>query len=362
MKFSALILFIFFTNIYPQQAVDYFPQQLGYKWNYRISILDSNNNIIPEMTLYRIDSSAFLDEYNGMEAYHILSKLGTQETVQFLPYTDTNYVHLTGSNGYEYYKITEIEFLLSVIDSSTLNNIIPFLGLYESLSGWHLNYRFAQNLNSQYPIANYDTTVAIDTIEIPLRFIKNGKRLQDENVESEIGTFLCKKFLITSSLNYLIIPPPPFPPIPIPFITLRDTVWIAPGNWIVKDVIPSTNIDFTFLNLGEYTIPGLKREITSPITGIEENTEERFSFNLEQNYPNPFNPSTNIKFRILNFGLVSLKVYDVLGVEVATLINEEKPAGVYEITFNASKLASGVYFYKLTTSEFQETKQMLLLK
>jgi mannose/cellobiose epimerase-like protein (N-acyl-D-glucosamine 2-epimerase family) len=90
-------------------------------------------------------------------------------------------------------------------------------------------------------------------------------------------------------------------------------------------------------------------------------------FELMQNYPNPFNPSTKIRFQISDFGFVSLKVYDVLGNEVAILVNEEKPAGRYEIEFNVAQVsrperASGVYFYQLRTGEFAETKKMVLLR
>lgn len=85
-------------------------------------------------------------------------------------------------------------------------------------------------------------------------------------------------------------------------------------------------------------------------------------FSLAQNYPNPFNPATNIGFRIADFGFVSLKVYDLLGREVATLVNEEKPAGSYEVTFDASQLSSGVYLYRLNSGSFIETKKMTILK
>lgn len=86
------------------------------------------------------------------------------------------------------------------------------------------------------------------------------------------------------------------------------------------------------------------------------------NYSLSNNYPNPFNPSTKIEFRIVEPGLVAIKVYDVLGNEVANLVNEEKPAGSYKISFNASNLPSGVYYYKLTSGSFVETKKMVLLK
>ena len=86
------------------------------------------------------------------------------------------------------------------------------------------------------------------------------------------------------------------------------------------------------------------------------------SYNLAQNYPNPFNPSTIISWQSPVSSRQTLKVYDLLGNEVATLVDEYREAGRYEVEFNASGLASGIYFYKLQSGSFVETKKMLLLK
>ncbi len=94
----------------------------------------------------------------------------------------------------------------------------------------------------------------------------------------------------------------------------------------------------------------------------------RFEFNLGQNYPNPFNPATLINYSVPQKSLVTIKVYDIIGREVASLVNEEKAAGNYTVQFNASNLASGVYFYRMKASvsiggaAFAETKKLLLLK
>jgi hypothetical protein len=92
-------------------------------------------------------------------------------------------------------------------------------------------------------------------------------------------------------------------------------------------------------------------------------------FLLSQNYPNPFNPSTSIQYAVSSLPtgqagrqFVSLKVYDVLGNEIATLVNEELPAGEYEVEFDGSKLPSGIYFYQLKAGNFIETKKMILLR
>ena len=98
-------------------------------------------------------------------------------------------------------------------------------------------------------------------------------------------------------------------------------------------------------------------------TGVE---EDHFSnpidFELFQNYPNPFNPSTKIRWQVPVGSWQTLKIYDVLGNEVATLVDEYKPAGTYELEWDASDLPSGIYFYQLKAGSFVETKKMILLK
>jgi hypothetical protein len=105
-----------------------------------------------------------------------------------------------------------------------------------------------------------------------------------------------------------------------------------------------------------------------PLTDVEyEGNHFVSDFRLEQNYPNPFNPSTRIKYAIGNRQFVTLKVYDIIGNEIATLVNEELSAGVYEVTFDSHSgevrnLTSGIYFYQLKTGSFIQTKKMILLK
>ena len=105
--------------------------------------------------------------------------------------------------------------------------------------------------------------------------------------------------------------------------------------------------------------------LINQVTGIGEEQGSLLSpnsYNLAQNYPNPFNPTTIINFSIPKTSLVTIKVYDVLGNEVATLVNEEKVQGVYSVTFDASRLASGVYYYQLHAGEYVQTKKMILIK
>ncbi|MEO8231693.1 MAG: T9SS type A sorting domain-containing protein [Ignavibacteriota bacterium] len=101
----------------------------------------------------------------------------------------------------------------------------------------------------------------------------------------------------------------------------------------------------------------------SSSTGIEElNRITPNSYEVFQNYPNPFNPETKIRFKVAGTEFISLKIFDVLGNEISTLVNEEKPAGTYEVNFDGKGLSSGMYFYTLTAGNFIETKKMILMK
>lgn len=103
-------------------------------------------------------------------------------------------------------------------------------------------------------------------------------------------------------------------------------------------------------------------DTTFTIVSVDDEFETPNSFYLAQNYPNPFNPTTTIRFQVVDFGFVSIRVCDILGKEIETLVNEEKSKGAYEINFDGSDLASGTYFYQIKTENYIETKKMQLIK
>jgi hypothetical protein len=105
-----------------------------------------------------------------------------------------------------------------------------------------------------------------------------------------------------------------------------------------------------------------RRDISDIFSSNEENSDILKQFSISQNYPNPFNPSTSIQYAIPIRQYVTLKIYDVLGTEIETLVNEEKPAGSYEVEFDGSNLGSGIYFCELRVGENLSIKKMLLLK
>jgi hypothetical protein len=111
---------------------------------------------------------------------------------------------------------------------------------------------------------------------------------------------------------------------------------------------------------------GVILKLDPALVGIEKDIPPTAEFILYQNYPNPFNPSTKIRFQISDLGFVSLTVYDVLGCKAATLVDEYKPAGEYEVEFSPESSikhqASGIYFYRLNAGGIIQTKKMIYLK
>jgi photosystem II stability/assembly factor-like uncharacterized protein len=139
-------------------------------------------------------------------------------------------------------------------------------------------------------------------------------------------------------------------------------------NWQLQSTPVSTNLQSVFFlnpNIG-YTV-GSNGVILKTTTGgltsfhtISNSIPNKFS--LSQNYPNPFNPTTNIEFSIPKSGHINLIIYDATGREVATLVNEELTPGTYKADWNASAFPSGVYFYKLSSADYTETKKMIIVK
>lgn len=138
------------------------------------------------------------------------------------------------------------------------------------------------------------------------------------------------------------------------------------NNWIEQST--KTNDDLAgisfYNNLIGYSVGKNGTILYTSNGGITSIDEENVisSYNLFQNYPNPFNPYTTIKFSVPNASLISLKIYDILGREITTLVNEEKHAGNYTVNFDGNNLSSGIYFYRIKAGSFIQAKKMILTK
>jgi hypothetical protein len=144
--------------------------------------------------------------------------------------------------------------------------------------------------------------------------------------------------------------------------TDNGNTWTEINTGLTDNFIKSLAINSSGYIFAGTLTKGVFRSINSTITFADNSITTLSTFSLAQNYPNPFNPATTIKYQIPELSFVTLKVYDVLGGEIATLVNEEKPAGGYEVEFNKTELPSGIYFYRLQADNYIETRKMVLMK
>jgi len=354
-KFLTLLLIMSSVICYSQNASNYFPSSTGYKWYYKNTPLDSLNNPVPGTATYQVDSFAAVTNHQGLVASKILSKTGLSSINQISPYLDTNYFNFQSTNAWYYLNILSLIGSIPIIDS------IAFVNFLRSFEAWYNTYRFSQSVNTNYTIFSKDTTLNADTLSLPLRIASTGRRLNDQNVSTVNGNYTAKKFLMTFTISYGVLPPFIY----IPIVTQPDTIYFAESVWKIKEVRPSVNIDLTSVGFPvAFTIPGTLTELTQAPSGITNYSNSiSGSYQLDQNFPNPFNPVTRIRYSIPeNSSNVRLVIYDQLGNEIRTLVNKKQNAGNYEAEFNGSGLASGVYYYKLVSKNFSDIKSMILLK
>jgi hypothetical protein len=212
------------------------------------------------------------------------------------------------------------------------------------------------------PVGTYEIIIDFEVINIS----------DEEQIVFEVRTVNELPLNWTSSLCFgetcfaswvdSIATSPPFPEPPLPAgDTLKTSIHVFTDT-------ANLNIGTTFVQIqvGTFSNPNDRFTIDFVITNdpsVDVNEDEvPNGYFLSQNFPNPFNPSTRIQYGVKEGGFVTLKIYNVLGNEVAALVNEYKPAGVYEKYFDASGLSSGVYFYRLSVNGNVQTRKMILEK
>ncbi len=252
-------------------------------------------------------------------------------------------------------------------------------------------YRFQLSIDSNFTSLEYDDWVGTTSYWVgglQLGFVKYYWRVQANNGGNISSFSEVRSFTTGIDVPTLISPPdssvnvptnPTFEWTPVNgavSYTLQISTFGSFINYVVNQSgITSTSYSVVGLEENKKLFwrvrgatsnyEGLFSKVFNFTTGSSSSVNENenlYTYNLEQNYPNPFNPTTVIKYQLANPGFVTISVYNMLGMEIAKLVNEEKSAGEYEVEFDASNLSSGIYFYRLQAGSFVETKKMLLLK
>ena len=255
--------------------------------------------------------------------------------------------------------INDIEFIFEIGDILVGDSIIQFIEIPDTLA-----YNSANELNQHTRTNNFTLTP-----ETNFYFSNIYHVVQKSNPDTAITTLDAVNFkaeLINALTDQVV---GTFDNITYNKNNLEkyanidyevDCSGITAGEYYLRLVTNvNCNASYTLANIYNDNITLAKKNFNKVnFSGSEIPT----TYDLAQNFPNPFNPSTTIRYQIPQDGIVTLKIYDILGSEVATLVNEEKVAGKYEVNFNASSLASGVYIYKIQSISFVNSKKMILLK
>jgi len=240
------------------------------------------------------------------------------------------------------------------------NVISIFSDVYNDIPGTNLNPNWGQATAVSFLLIQGDTTMKYTNLNY--QGIELGS---NQNLTAAGMQYLHLDFWNASSTDlgvYLISPGP---------VETRVAL-VPPGvseTWVSVNIpltqfapVDLTNVfQFKFDGNGTVYLDNIFFSTTISSVNELDNTIP-FDFTLEQNYPNPFNPATNIRFSLPESNQVTLKVYDLLGQEVATLVNQFMNAGTFEISFDASSLPSGVYTYSIMAGNFQSVKKMMLIK
>ncbi len=168
-----------------QPAENYFPSSTGFRWNYKITPLNSLGNTIDSLSVNKTNTFASVETYRGKISKIVISEI------------DTNFFHLESTNGWRYIKS------FGNLDSLPLFDTLGIIRLLNSFEGWHPYYRFGSSTATAYTITFRDTTIVINGTSYPLRFKIAGKRFPDQTISVTAGNFNCKKFSINYSLNLL---------------------------------------------------------------------------------------------------------------------------------------------------------------
>jgi hypothetical protein len=305
-----------------------------------------------DSTIGVIDVNGIFRGRNVGATYVIASYEGLKDSVM---------VTVNVGNGF-----AEIDSLQSLngwnVSLSNVDTTNTRVSISDSLSslGTHslrIDYKFTFNgspsfvyLNRDIPLSGVPDSLWIDLKADALAHVMiytitdaTGKQYTlTSNIASDSSQFTSLKARVSSYSSAIVFP-----------VTLNQVGVLLGGG---------TRRTNGITYAGTIYVDNLRVSYPARVTGIQEINRQPSSFMLYQNYPNPFNPSTRIQYSVASSRIVLLKVYDVLGRDVATLVNERKSPGTYEVNFDGSKLPSGIYFYRLQAGNFVETKKLVLLK
>ena len=324
-------------------------------------LYDINNSPLPDNNIFKIAVDSCNTYYLGIPNYGIWVK--NNENWSYFNYQnsfngieDFNFIYVDSKNfvwvGTDYYGLYVYDGInwYKKIDNYYNGKRCYIMGLTENSSGF--KYATVQTEDGKHFIAKEDnsifTFIELNDSTHPFEFFAYNSIIADKKDNLYIGT--SNGMFMFNQINFTVF---------------DSTNFNLPANYFVSGFVDINNNKlFGIENFNQHKAFGLLiyNEDGVDISKNEKVEQVNWEYFLSQNYPNPFNPSTTIIYQIPKGCDVLLKIYDVLGREVSTLVNEYKAVGKYTVNFNASDFTSGVYFYRLVAGEYATVKKLMLLK
>jgi hypothetical protein len=333
-----IIVCLISTSALFSQASNYFPNSIGTTWTYDAVMLGAGDTVMPGSEYREVDSIASFSAVDGKDAYMIQSRLESG-----VP-SGSSYFAFEGANALAY-----LPSLPPPLD--TMIDAPP--------PQWLTSFKFNSTPVIPWTIFDWDTTITLDTITFPIAIRISGERVGlNDIVDVPAGSFTAARFNIIEQIGTKVFN------IFVPLFSMVDTFWIVQKTWIVKHSRSAVSVEVpTGTDTISLSIPGVRRELIAfnPNVVNEEDVLPQ-GVRLFQNYPNPFNPSTVMSYQLPVNSWVTIKIYNTLGEEVATLVDGHQVSGYRFAEWNASGMSSGIYHVRMTAGNFSDVRKIVLLK
>lgn len=351
-------IYVFAKLLYQPITEVTFWNFIGFEWYAELPLYVLVDSVVGTNTTFssgvNIDTSFWSYQIPGAQGNisSLLKGIGTPMVIDVSYISDIDSINVIID---QYHQIYHPEFLRRVIEHFGLNLRVTNIQFFPPVDTALVN---GGCTTPEIICKNLISTNERDSISIEPGFNTYFYYLDSSGYQVPLDNYY---FIIIDSLDEyeyeLWYYPKSFPPFEPVLIEFDSTFYSDQNNFNLQLIVKKDGIQIVSFKQPFHADFGLSVETTEEIPT---------DFNLSQNYPNPFNPKTSIQYAVSSRQFVSLIVYDILGNEIATLVNEEKSAGTYEVEFSPESSikhpASGIYFYQLRAGNYVETKKMVLIK
>jgi hypothetical protein len=336
-----------------QTAADYLPLKLGSTWRYQRFVVDAAQNPIASTKTNETDSLTGPRLINGVTSYMFRNYTNVLRDSTIVSMHGDTIAYFNGGFPKESIKL--------VADSLGL-------GFLPQAPGWYSYVKLNSISGKTDTLYRHDSVLTIDGTEFDLRLIITRKMFPAGVTTVPAGIFnTAIPFEIDLVLNWWVYTP--LGKKAQPFLKLKNMIYVAPNNWVIKETLDSTYFPLTATDndsIPHFKIPGYIRQLeklTATSVTVDRNSQDTpTGFQLSHNFPNPFNGTTTLSLDLGKQSAVTVRIFDVLGREIEVMYKGVMTPGIHRVKWSSGTRPSGIYFYEVETESSRAVRRMLLQK